>query len=144
MVDISTAMPLLEFAHHQRAMLGRAPTHVALPEPVALLEEMVDGDADLTVDAQEVSSRPTEDASPIVEEEVFTATYEKVKAGKYPGALLIEEFLGYMPRSESKSAEATRLLRSASCIKSTEKWFDLAPGAPREVWTAALDVMRKK
>lgn len=61
-VDITTAMPLLEFSHHQRQLLGQAPTHVALPEPVALLEEMVDADADLTVATQEVASRPTEDS----------------------------------------------------------------------------------
>ncbi len=88
---------------------------------------------------------PVEPAEPpdVVEaEEVETAPDDPM--AKYPGAKLIAEFLGFMPRSKVLSDQATDLLTRASCIKRGEKWFNLDEKAPRELWTAALHVMRTK
>ncbi len=96
-----------------------------------------------------IETRPSTVAIPpdIVDAEEVTGAGEPDPddpMAKYPGAVMIEKFLGYMPRTKKDSDEAPRLFLQASCIKNDEKWFNLDAKAPREIWTAALDRMKRK
>ena len=75
-VDFTPCMSLLEFASHQRTMLGGRPERIALPAPPATPAEMADSDQDLTL-VDEVATRPTEDAS-VVDAEIVGEPSEAV------------------------------------------------------------------
>ena len=72
---------------------------------------------------------------------------EPDKSTEPPGALMIRDFLGYMPTNTEKRASATeckQLLREASCITAEQNWYDLDENAPAEVWQLALEPMKEK